>query len=169
MKVWLSAGALALGVASAAAEPSPIGQWGVTKPGRMFIACDTLDSLSRYNELISSGDASAATNFMSDHCRWFKSMTEVLVEHGVWTGQLCVRPRGDTACVWVQGDAVEVGADAERDKAAKAAEDAQNKADADKLTAASKALDERVDKAFDRAHPECKAWGTNKHLPDYCY
>ena len=165
MKAWFFAGALALGAASAIAEPSLIGQWGVTKPSRMFIACDTLDSLSRYNALAGSGDASAATNFMSDHCQWFKSMTEVLIEHGAWTGQLCVRPRGNTACVWVQGDAVEVGADAERDKAAQA----KTKADADKLTDAYKAISERVDRAFFTLHPECKAWRTNKHLPDYCY
>jgi len=154
---------------AAAADPSPIGQWGITKPARMFIACDTVDSLSRYGELVHSGDASAATIFMSDHCVWFKSMTEVMVEQSsAWTGTLCVRPRGDIACAWVQGDAVEIGADADRDKAAKVAKDAQDKADAEKSTASMKALNERVDKAFDSAHPECKAWRTNKHLPDYC-
>ena len=24
-------------------------------------------------------------------------------------------------------------------------------------------------KVFDRQHPECKAWKTNPHLPEYCY
>jgi hypothetical protein len=39
----------------------------------------------------------------------------------------------------------------------------------DRQQADTKGFIDRSNEYFDRVHPECKEWRTNKSLPDYCY
>ena len=79
------------------------GQWIVIKSG--IIGCGSAEHIGRLNELKASQDREAATKFVREHCALLKVGTEAQVEE--FTGGLfgypaiCVRPRGQTECFWV--------------------------------------------------------------------
>jgi hypothetical protein len=49
------------------------------------------------------------------------------------------------------------------------AEAAKDKEDEDEFNAETKRIHDMVNEQFDREHPECKDFRTNKNLPEYCY
>lgn len=129
-----------------------VGQWAVAVGILSSTACGSLDDLSRFYTLFRSGDMMAATAFSSKHCTHIKVDTEVMVEDSsLIADALCVRPRGEPDCLWIKSVAIATKADV-----------AKEKADAETV------IDE-MNEAFDKQHPECKGWRTNKNLPDYCY
>ena len=160
-RLRLAVAALALlGFTDPTAADAPIGKWGITRYDAISPACHSVDDLGRYYELSQSGDTEAANSFVAERCAWMAGGTDVMVEDSSWKGALCVRPRGSPDCLWVPSDAVEVGADADRAKAAKRAADDEDKA----FTAKLKAIDDDFNQRFDKEHPECSGWRTNKHL-----
>jgi hypothetical protein len=105
----------------------------------------------------------AQLSFVSQHCVYVEFYTEVLVEQSaVWHAARCVRPRGDTHCVWMKSSAIVSKAEALRVRAEREAEEAKDRAE-------TRAIREQFNTTFDKAHPECKEWKTNKNLPEHCY
>jgi hypothetical protein len=94
----------------------------------------------------------AARLAKSAGCVFVAVDTEVKVEdHSILHDAFCVRPRGEPQCLWMLSIAIKTKEDAAIDKAH------------------FKALSDEMNEAFDKDHPECKGWRTDKNLPDYCY
>jgi hypothetical protein len=132
-----------------------IGTWVVMRDVANYPACHSLDDLIRYYELWQTDETDyhkAARTFLAGHCTYIKAETEVFIEDARTSdGAFCVRPRGETDCMWVSDLTVnskETGA--------------ANKA-------ATKDIIDKFNDAFDSAHPECRGWRVKKDLPNYCY
>jgi hypothetical protein len=135
-------------------EPKPpaIGEWGVIVTKVMNYACRSVADLTRYRELFRSGDMLAATRFLSEHhCKWLETDSKVFVEN--YAGKyVCLRPEGETDCLWLDSATVETKEEIAKQKAK-----------------AQETIDE-MNKQFDLDHPECVGWKENKKgLPEYCY
>ncbi len=161
------AAALSIGNVLAAETPR-VGEWGAVKYGfgALSVACPTTADISRYHQLRNSA-AIAAETFSAQHCTTLDGGTEVMVEHdsAVWSGTMCVRPRGATDCLWIRSIAIENKADADAQAAAQKKSDDDEAASVAKL----KAFNDDFNARFDKEHPECKGWKTNTHLPEHCY
>jgi hypothetical protein len=90
--------------AAAADRPPMIGEWGVVHAA---IGCPVEEDVHRIGEMLRSGDRTAAMKMFADRCIQIPDDTEVMVEHwSTWNDTKCVRPRGDTECLWVRSGTV---------------------------------------------------------------
>ena len=89
---------------AAADRPPMIGEWGVVHAA---IACPVEEDVHRIGEMLRSGDKTAAMKMFADRCSQIPDDTQVMVEH--WSAlndTKCVRPRGDSECLWVRSGSV---------------------------------------------------------------
>jgi hypothetical protein len=90
--------------AAAADRPPIIGEWGVVHGAG---GCPVEDDLHRVAEMLHSGDRTAAMKIFAERCVQIPDDTEVMVEHwSAWNDTKCVRPRGNTECLWVHSGTV---------------------------------------------------------------
>jgi len=90
--------------AAAADRPPMIGEWGVFHAA---IGCPVEEDVHRIGEMLRSGDKTAAMKMFADRCSQIPDDTQVMVEH--WSAlndTKCVRPRGDSECLWVRSGSV---------------------------------------------------------------
>jgi hypothetical protein len=70
-------------------------------------ACRRLDDVARYHQLLESGDLTAAFTFGGEHCELIPEQTDVMVDdYSLEHRAYCVRPKGQTECVWADNLAV---------------------------------------------------------------
>jgi hypothetical protein len=98
--------AILMSTTTFAASPDQVkvGEWAMTKISDTT-ACRVIGDLFRYDQLQRSGDNGAAVDFMIEHCRSIKPDTEAMIEDAS-RGALCIRPRGDTECLWINAISV---------------------------------------------------------------
>lgn len=65
-------------------------------------ACSKLDDLSKFRELATEGDKEAVIKMVArGDCELLdKGSTVTVQDSSVWRGAECVRPAGDTDCLW---------------------------------------------------------------------
>jgi hypothetical protein len=80
---------------------------------RLTVACPTTEDLSRVGSLFRDNDQTAATSYIWKHCRpYLPDGTVVTVEnHSFWNGASCVRPQGETDCLWIPDSIAQEAAD----------------------------------------------------------
>jgi hypothetical protein len=89
---------------AAAGRPPIIGEWGIVHAA---IGCPVEEDVHRIGEMLRSGDRTAAMKMFAQRCIQIPDDTEVIVEH--WSAgndTKCVRPRGDSECLWVRSGTV---------------------------------------------------------------
>ena len=142
----------------AGSESLSIGSWGRLLPDANEFACPSPAKLREYNEIIAR-----MLQSLNDPTMTFpgkprpKGCTTLLGGSRVQLIQaqddfVCVREHdADEACLWIMKLSVESETAFDRDERE------------------TKEIREKADEAFDRVHPECKDWRTNKNLPKRCY
>jgi len=114
-KLIVIAAALLVGGPALASDLAPlaVGDWVITRVTPYTAACPTEGDLSRAAQLYLEGDHAASDAFIDQHCKKFPLGTEVIIERddSGWSHMICVRPRGETECLWVGTHWVESKAD----------------------------------------------------------
>jgi hypothetical protein len=154
----LAAITLAISVPGAAADQTLVEQSMSTIDTGVW-GCGSLDNLKQFGHLAATDTFLNSRYFASQHCEMLPSLTEVWVEKvSSDNAALCVKPDGESDCLWVPRTAIETMAQADKDRADEAAFEAK-----------SKEIQDKGNAMFNKAHPECATWQTVKTLPDYCY
>jgi hypothetical protein len=156
MTLWSNAPSCAQNIEVAGGETMTLGSWAMTLPDANVYACATASDLARYYAILAHNLASLHNDdpvlSTPSGCTTIDAGSEVQLVQV--TGDLvCLRQHSQppASCLWAKRVAVE------------------SKAAFDHDQREQKSIKENVNRVFDRQHPECKAWQTNKHLPDYCY
>ncbi len=140
----------------AGGQTMALGDWAITLPDANVYACAAASDLARYYAIIAHNLASLHNNDpvlpRPSGCTLIDAGTEVQVVDAKGD-DVCLRQHDHppAACLWAKKIAVESKAAYEHDKQEQ------------------KSIIDKFNQAFDREHPECKEWRTNKNLPDYCY
>jgi hypothetical protein len=137
-------------------ETVALGDWGKILPDVNVDACPTANDLTR--ALAQKAYVLQTLFDKIDPNLLHKPAGCILIEAGsdvrlvtALGDYACVSRHGDNECLWVQKLAI------------------KTKSSYDKDQKDTKSLHGQLNQIFDRQHPECKDWRTNKNLPDYCY
>lgn len=140
----------------AGGETLALGSWAMTLPDANVYACASAADLARYYAILAHNLASLHNSDpvlpKPSGCTTIEAGAEVQLMDA--TGDsVCLHQHDQSAstCLWAKKIAVESKATYNHDQQE------------------TKSINEQFNRVFDRQHPECKEWRTNKHLPDHCY
>jgi hypothetical protein len=136
-------------------EELPLGSWAITLPDANVPACAPAD-LKKYYAVQAHNLAAlhngGAIEPTPSGCTMVDGGTKVQIIEAAGDA-VCIRKEGESAfaCRWTLAVGIESIAAYDRDKQE------------------TQSIRDTVNRVFDRQHPECKHWRSNKDLPDYCY
>lgn len=100
IRVTLSAVVLAAGITTASAAPD-IGRAGRVSKEADALACPSTEIMFKFLSLGQDDPRMALRYAVSKGCSLIDKGSEVFVEDVSATGLACVRPKGKSACLWV--------------------------------------------------------------------
>jgi hypothetical protein len=87
------------------ADATPlVGQWAIIHAA---IGCRAVEDLHRVGDMLRAGDKDAAHALVAERCGHIPDETEAMIDDwSLWYDADCVRPRGNTVCLWVRKSAI---------------------------------------------------------------